>query len=296
MKFLQYRHTHTKNEQSFQRWCRRYNLDYYFTETFSDIEKINPDFIWSPSEWFDPNLFPTSKIMYNPGMFVFPSGSHGCVGNPIQSQNAYINCLSEWIIHTYNEFVPSTKVPYVCLPFSVDTDRFLPEQTEKIYDFLIYHKHRSNHDLQIVINAVTKLNFSYTVVSYGSYNESDYIQLLNKSRFCIWVGCHESQGFAVQECLSMNVPIFVCNVKTMKDECSSDGSSYYGNYSQNLYATTVPYWDSKCGSMLKNPETIESELLEFMKGSYSPREFVLETLSDDVCFKRLLTTYDLKNT
>jgi hypothetical protein len=296
MKFLQYQHSHIKNEQSFQRWCMKYNIEYLFSDTLENVNVFNPDFIWSPSDWFEPSRFPNAKIMYGPSLFVFPSQGHGCVGQPLSTENAYINCLSKWVGESYREFVSSTKVPYVHLPFSVDTDRFTPISSDKIYDFLIYSKHRDSTDVQKVIETVNKLNVSYNVITYGSYNESQYIDLLNKSKFCIWIGCHESQGFALQECLSMNVPIFVWNVKTMKEEYSSHGSKIYEHYSQNLYATSIPYWDTRCGAVLTNPTMIEDELLEFMKGSYSPREFVLETLSDDVCFKRLLITYDLKNT
>ena len=40
---------------------------------------------------------------------------------------------------------------------------------------------------------------------------------LKQARFCIWIGRHESQGFAFQECLASNVPILVWDVQSMKD-------------------------------------------------------------------------------
>jgi len=138
------------------------------------------------------------------------------------------------------------------------------------------------------------MGLTYTVIQYGSYTEKQYISTLNRVRFCIWVGSHESQGFALQECLSMNVPIFVWNATNMRDEYSNN-NRLFSNYSQNLASTTVPYWDSRCGKIWDTSKEMSSELSEFISqlNTYSPRSYVLDNLSDKVCFGNLLRHFKL---
>ena len=99
----------------------------------------------------------------------------------------------------------------------------------------------------------------------------------------------------MQECLSMNVPIFLWNVTSMKNEYTNQNLQYYARYSQNLYATSAPYWDDRCGKIWSGKKwsgnNMKTEIEEFMKGSYNPREYVLETLSDKVCFSNLLKIF-----
>ena len=290
LKFIQIGKCHAKNEQAFKRGCELFNIQYEFVDSIENIR--DADLIWSPTLWFEPSLFPNSKILYGPQFFVFPSKDHPSCGSlyPNTENRLYFTGLSDWISKLFSEFVESLKVPFIALPFGVDTNKFKPDDTEKTIDFLIYFKHRHSSCANKLLNTVE--GFNYKVIAYGSYTEDEYIDTLKKSKFCIWVGCHESQGFALQECLSMNVPIFLWNVTSMKDEYVNGDRQYYRAYTQNLYATSAPYWDDRCGKIW-NGNDMKFEIEEFTKGNYNPREFVLETLSDEVCFKRLLTTFKM---
>ena len=123
---------------------------------------------------------------------------------------------------------------------------------------------------------------SYRIFSYGSYSESEYIQYLKGAKYGIWLDAHESQGFALEEALSMNVPLLVWNVRFMSQEYRS---SYL-----DFFATTIPYWDPSCGEVVYEWQDFSNVYSMFLNklDSYRPREFVIKELSIEVCERRFL--------
>ena len=105
------------------------------------------------------------------------------------------------------------------------------------------------------------------------------------SKYGIILDAHESQGFAIEEALSCDVPLLVWNVTSMNQE---EGSNYL-----NIPATSIPYWDERCGEYFYNKDQFEKTYNKFINklNTYKPREFVIENLSVKKCaeiFKNLL--------
>ena len=48
-----------------------------------------------------------------------------------------------------------------------------------------------------------------------------FFNYLQNSKYGIWLDAHESQGFALQEALSCNVPLLVWNISSMNQEYNS---------------------------------------------------------------------------
>jgi hypothetical protein len=167
----------------------------------------------------------------------------------------------------------------IAMPFGVDTYQFAPVDCHKEKVF-IYMKHRSPEDLQFVEHTLSVLGISYRVFYYSRYNEHEYIEFLKTAKYGIWLGAHESQGFALEEALSMNVPLFVWGIRTLNQE-------YMSSYPP-APATTIPYWDSSCGEVIYEKDEFSPMFSKFLEGHYSPREFVVNHLSRDVCENRFL--------
>jgi hypothetical protein len=117
---------------------------------------------------------------------------------------------------------------------------------------------------------------------------------LRVAKFAIWVGSHESQGFAFQECLASNVPILVWDVVSMMDE--------YGSYKEyvgrkNLFATTAICWSSVCGERILRDYEFEDALKEIQKNlpNYTPRKYILSHVNDKVCMNRILQWFEINN-
>ena len=108
----------------------------------------------------------------------------------------------------------------------------------------------------------------------------------------IVLGRHESQGFAIEEALSCNVPLLVWSVTLRKKEYP------YRNEYQNIKSnvTTIPYWDERCGEFFLEKEELEETFNKFINklNTYKPRDYILENLSVKKCsenFEELINQF-----
>ena len=273
---------HQKNRIGFDLMCKSKNIEYVVSKNHEDYSK-EWDLVFIPIESMNPNMFPKTKcIMYGPHNFVFVNGVWKKNSFEFPS-NCFYNLLSRWVKEVQNEF-GGLSLKVETLPFAVDTYTFKPleDKGQPKYDCFVYYKARDPKLLEFVVKSLEAKNLRFTLLRYGHYTEEQYKNILHSSKFGIWLGCHESQGFALEECLSTNVPLLVWNVTSMFDEYNNEGNIVYtqelGKYA--LRATSIPYWDDRCGFVFTEKENFISSL-EKMQNSfekYTPREYILETL------------------
>ena len=273
-------HIHHKN-LNFILKCKKIN--FYIVDSINQISNIDLntfDAVISPCDTIDVSKYPNTKFIFGPQFSVFPEERL----NIIKGQKTVYNLLSNWVINIWKKFPVCNNLNLVALPFGVDTEKFVDNKsiTEK-NGVMVYFKHRNPADLYFIESFLKYKNINYSVFSYDrKYDENEYINCLQKSKYCIWVDAHESQGFALQEALSCNVPLLVWNVTSMNQE--------YGSTYSNLPATTTSYWDNKCGETFYNINEFEVTYNKFIENinNYKPREFILENLSVDVCENKLI--------
>jgi hypothetical protein len=281
---------HHKNTDAIKRMCKKLNIELEITEDFNRCKTTNYNILISNQKFFNPTLIPKHiKIIFGPQFFP----ENEIIGNinSKYSERCVYNSLSEWV----NKFILDTTnglvIPINQFPFSVNTEKFHPNDNQKTLDCLLYFKHRDPQLLSDIKTLLERKLLSYKVFSYGSYHEEDYINTLQKSKFMLTLDAHESQGFALQEAMACNVPLLVFDIKTVYEE---HNSTFFNKYKPlELKATSVPYWSEKCG--LKNTELEEvPALLDEMMLKYQtfePRQFILDNLSEEVCMKRILDWY-----
>jgi glycosyltransferase involved in cell wall biosynthesis len=294
-------YAHKNNRESIERMCKSCNIDYEYTSNQNVVKTSAYDFLICNDTYISPNDVPENvKIIYGPQFFVFPEGIFRSKYRPELKNKCVYNCLSEWVKTLYLEHVNGSDnfmIDIAPLPFGVNTEKFKPEpDTYKDIDCLIYYKSRKRKILDKVVNILEKLNKTYKVISYGSYTENEYINLLHKSKFMILVDRHESQGFAIQEAMSTNIPMIVLNAESMFDETDSNDNSIYEKYKgkYNCYSTTVPYWSEKCGILTNSENFSEKDVIELTENleKYSKgREYIEEVLSDKVCMERIINYF-----
>ena len=293
MKILQVGWAHPRNTEFMQRVAQKLGHTY----VLANQPQEGYDLIWSPSNWIDPDQFTNSKILFGPHFWVFPDVNHPFFTQvkPHHAKQCIFTCLSDWIIRLYGEFTPLEKsyIPFKALPFGLDIKA--TPKAEPEYDFLIYFKGRHPSVETFVKSIMDSIPMKYRIFSYGSYERSDYINTLQKTKAVIWIGSHESQGFALEECLATGTPILVYDVKSMKDEYNN-GSFIYLNKKEALYATSAPYWDARCGMKVYSSMEFLEKLPKFVEqlSSFRPAEYIQETLTDEVCFKRMMDAFSLQ--
>ena len=239
------------------------------------------DAVYCPSNAVDVRLYPGVRFFFGPHLSVFPD--ERTIRMILGS--TYIQ-PSEWVVNLWKMAPFCRDMKIMAVPFGVDTDSFTPTEEGVIKNnVFIYLKRRRPDELAFVENVLRSYGFSYRVFTYGSYNESDYLAYLRTCQFGVWLDAHESQGFALEEALSVNVPLFVWNVRLLSQE--------YGGQYPDLFATTIPYWDSTCGEVVYTHDEFGARFRDFLPklATYRPREFVIKELSIDICQKRFIECF-----
>lgn len=242
------------------------------------------DFDLSPSSGSYDYIISTDSFLNNftssKGVIFGPHVSLESVGKCPVGDNVYFNSLSPWLTKLSSEIFRDKN--FKDLHFPVDIDRFKP--SEKTGKPVFYYKRRNPEIAEDFFSVNNKKDFSIYDYERG-YTESDFLDSISKAPYAIWLGCHESQGFAMQETLSCNTPILVIDAKSLREETGG----YWDNRLAGLElpCTSASYFDHRCG-IISDENSWNSDLLKFksLVKSYSPREFVIETLSADSCINK----------
>ena len=197
----------------------------------------------------------------------------------IENQNYYKKIIapSEWV---KNKFITKFNLPEDKLavwPVGIEEFNNIREVN---YDCLIYFKRRDQSELDAVKKFLVSNGLSYRMVEYGTYGEDGFKQLVNSAKFCFLINGTESQGIAVQEIMSMGVPIIAWDIKEWLDQ----GEAY------RVPATSIPYWDERCGEVFFNIDDLEVTFSKFYAtlDQYDPKAFIKDNLSFECSVKILL--------
>jgi hypothetical protein len=269
---------HHKNNAALNKMLDFLNYEYKLG-TIEDISDY--DVIYMPSTIIDISKYKDKKFIFGPHLSVFPTEQLLGINN-IYKNGVYIQ-PSDWSAEVWRNFGVEELIPIKILPFSVDVELFSPKNVEKDI-IMVYTKRRSPHELNYIINYLNKNEMKYIIFDYvKGYKEEDYIRTLTRAKFGIIVDAHESQGFAIEEALSCNVPLFVWNVKFMSQE-------YMSKY-KDIPCTTIPYWDETCGEYFYDHVNFENNFVRFLnnieENKYEPRKFILNNLSVLKCAYKL---------
>jgi len=201
---------------------------------------------------------------------------------------------SEWANNIYRRYFGDRCHVW---PAGVDTEAWRPVAGKKDLDFLVYNKvlwEQPRNEIELIRpirNALKRRNLTFAELKYGSYTEFEYQRLLARAKAMIFLCEHESQGLAYQECLSCDIPILAWDQGWWLDPHRFQWGT------PQIPATSVPYFDSRCGERFARIEEFEGRLDRFLERlhlrAYRPRDYVVENLSLEQCSQRFLGFFDL---
>ena len=267
---------HAKNLHAFR------NYGYTITTTNNtNLDAFNPadfDIVYSPGMPLQVSKYPNTKFVFGPHFSVFPDPKKL---NTIRSKNVVYVQPSDWARDIWRSHPRCQGIRIETLPFGVDTHRFneIHPMSQRTNVF-VYFKHRHPVELNMIQHFLHNNRINYKLFSYNEkYDENEYLNFLHLSKCGIWIGAHESQGFALEEALSCNVPLLVWNVTSMNQE--------HGQKYPNIKATTIPYWDNTCGEHFTQMSQLSDTFNTFMNklndNAYTPRKYILENVSISKC-------------
>ncbi len=182
-------------------------------------------------------------------------------------------------------------------PAGIDTEEWAPDTSgsRKDIDVLLYEKPGSERDhwdeklVEPIKAELRQRGLSFHSIRYGRYSPTQYKSLLARSNALIFLSRYETQGLAYQESLSCGVPVLAWNPGRWH---APPGSKYA---TEPVQATSVPFFDARCGATFKNVEEFAEKLGEFYhncrQSTYDPRQYIIENLTISHSTKRLLALY-----
>ena len=284
MKLLVLGNFHHKNMIGLELLLKSINFQY----KYGSIHEISEyDIIYSPNYPIDTSKYPSKRFIFGPHFSVFPDNRLLNINN-IHNNSIYIQ-PSKWAADTWRNFNVEKVIKIKEFPFPVEIDRFKPIENNSKHEVFIYFKRRKPEELKFIESFLNMKNISYKLFDYvKKYKEEDYLKCLQSGKYGIIVDAHESQGFAIQEALSCNVPLLVWKVKYMSQE---EGANY-----PDIPCTNIQYWDKRCGEYFIEKENFEETYYKFINkiGTYKPREYILDNLTPKKCadnFVKLINNF-----
>lgn len=194
---------------------------------------------------------------------------------------------SIWTKVAYIEDEPSLASRIAIWPSGVDINFWVPEKNarERLAEkhVLVYVKGAPQELVRSVEQCLGRYGWAITRITYGSFDHASYKNALAKSTFAVFLGGPESQGLAFVEAWSMDVPTLVYDMR----KAFISGKKYSTvSYCPYLSAATGIDWrelDEFEGLVKAMPNCLDI---------FSPRQWVLENMSDEVCSKHLLEIID----
>lgn len=177
---------------------------------------------------------------------------------------------SQWVETAYKQYTNKNIFKWYA---GVDMDYWIPKNNINRDKILIYVKTRELDLIHEIQNFLNKKGYPYIEIYYGSYNKKDFKRKLNQAYLSIFISISESQGIALLESWSMNVPTLVwkSNAKIL-DNIVYDSTS------------SAPYLNSNLGLFFEDIEDFKKkiELMKKNKQSFNTRSWVLSNMSNKI--------------
>jgi glycosyltransferase involved in cell wall biosynthesis len=215
------------------------------------------------------------KVVYlvaGPVNALFPSQCDGLLRMPEIDR---LIVPSEWVLTLYRADAPELLPKIRLCPCGVDTEYWMPSPGRNTDRVVVYWKSGSEAFCEQVEHVVAGLGWQPVRVRYGQYEADSYRQLLDRSAIGVFLSSFETQGLALAEAWSMDVPTVVWDPR---GPAEWDGRSFQaGSSCPFLTATTGRTWRTidELAPVLRDALQKRSE--------FRPREWVSLHMTDAIC-------------
>jgi hypothetical protein len=164
----------------------------------------------------------------------------------------------------------------------VDTDYWKPPIPPQPANAIVYCKTHDTAFCKEVEDVTRSSGYNVISIQYGNYNTKEYKEALSKSLFAVFISKSESQGIALAEAWSMNVPTYVWDPREV----------VYKNRTP-VETTSCPYLTNETGLRWKETAELKSILAQTKDNnlSFEPRRQVINFFSDEHSARDLVNMF-----
>jgi len=155
--------------------------------------------------------------------------------------------------------------------------KFRDKRSNKV---LLYHK-TDGHILELARQCLQECGYTVKIISYGFYKPEEFKKELEECKFAVFVSRSETQGLALAEAWSMDVPTLAWNPKSWHDW---DGYTWTDN-------SSCPYMNPMVGLDWQEIDGFRNIVRSFdeISKTFAPRRWVLLNMTDKVSVEKLLS-------
>ena len=203
----------------------------------------------------------------------------------VASINSYNYALS-----IFNEL--NAENLYICPSGVIAKNELSKNIATKENKCLVYFKKRPPEHLDFVLSFLRNRGIDYSLFEYGKYNNDDLKRAAKNSKFGIFLSCAESQGFAVQEMMAANLPLYVWDDFEWNSEILNN---YFKVKNNELTGSSVSIWSEQNGIKVNSKEEFELNYDKFISNlnQYRPSEIVTKELTFEVFEKNIKKFFKL---
>jgi hypothetical protein len=190
---------------------------------------------------------------------------------------------SEWVRSFYRD-VPALAARSRVCPAGVDSAYWQPTGRPRERTAIVYWKSGEENACQAVETTIRQcglepIRIESRAGEHRLFKPAEYRDRLDRASFGVFLSTFETQGIALAEAWSMNVPTMVWDPR---GDAEWRGRGFTAG-------SSAPYLTPATGAAFREIGELKPALERALQspGSFQPREWVLENMTDAVCSKRL---------
>jgi hypothetical protein len=207
---------------------------------------------------------------------LFPSDCDGILLRP------ELDCVivpSDWVLELCADEAPELGRKLHVWPCGVDAADWTPSRDAVSRRAVVYWKSGPESFCADVQARVAAHGLEPVRVRYGSYDRSGFKDLLDGAAIAVFLSCYETQGLALAEAWSMNVPTLVWD--------SHGPAEWRGRTFQS--GSSCPYLTPATGLAWRTLDELDRALADALRNrrQFEPRTWVLAHMTDAICAEML---------
>jgi len=247
-----------------------------------DIDRFDHNWIHDDLRAYAHAVAIEKPILFGPNLVANPEELPFCWRKPANGSICLVP--SEWVAKAWNTCSRSDSLAIEAWAAGIDTKTFSPIQKDNDQDesfVLIYFKNRNKLELDYVVQKLVEKNIAYRIFAYGAYDELSYLESLRSAKYAIWLSGTESQGFAMMEALSTNLPILIIDCLNINDNVLDEAivsKPRFPKEFSKIRASSAPYFDERCGLIIDHISEADQAInkMEKIFSQFNPCEYILE--------------------